>query len=234
MLRKLKKQNMGTSNLGWLESQFHFSFANYIDYTNMQFGVLRVLNDDVIHSKSGFDTHSHKNMEIISYVIDGELTHKDSMGNEETLNRGNVQYLSAGDGIYHSEYNHHSSKDLRILQIWILPPKDGLPKLYGSHKYLKEEKENKLLNIVSSHTGDAKVKIYQDVNFFASELDDNKTLEYNIKEGRQVYFVQIEGSSIVNNIELNHGDAMEITKKKILNITGVSNSHFLFIEMKEQ
>ncbi|MBU3014383.1 pirin family protein [Poseidonibacter lekithochrous] len=232
MLKKLSKENMGRSNLGWLESRFHFSFAEYRNPNNINFGVLRVLNDDILHPNSGFDTHPHSNMEIISYVVEGEITHKDSMGNSETLKEGEVQYLSAGDGIYHSEKNIHNSKDLRLLQIWIVPPEVSLPRLYGSHRF-KEEKDNKLLNIVSSQEGNAKIKIYQDINIYVSQLNKEKSLEYKIDENRQVYFVQIEGSSRVNNIELNHGDALEVTKESMLNIEAISNSHFLFIEMKE-
>jgi len=201
MLKKLSKENMGRSNLGWLESRFHFSFAEYRNPNNINFGVLRVLNDDILHPNSGFDTHPHSNMEIISYVVEGEITHKDSMGNSETLKEGEVQYLSAGDGIYHSEKNIHNSKDLRLL--------------------------------LSSQEGNAKIKIYQDINIYVSQLNKEKSLEYKIDENRQVYFVQIEGSSRVNNIELNHGDALEVIKENMLNIQAISNSHFLFIEMKE-
>ncbi len=233
MLRKRKKENMGTSNLGWLESRFHFSFAEYRNPNNIQFGVLRVLNDDIIHPNSGFDTHPHQNMEIISYIVDGEITHKDSMGNSETLKRGEVQYLSAGEGIYHSEYNKNKNKDLRLLQIWVLPPKTNLPKLYGSYKFKKEQSENKLLNIVSSQKGKAEVKIHQDVNFYVSKLEQSKILEFNIKEKRQIYFVQIEGSSTINGLELNKGDAMEIIKESKIDIKAITSSHFLFIEMKE-
>ena len=222
---------MGTSNLGWLQSRFHFSFAEYRNYDNIKFGVLRVLNDDLIQAKSGFDTHPHQNMEIISYVVKGEISHKDSMGNEEVVKRGQVQYLSAGDGIYHSEYNKHESDTLRLLQIWIVPPKDSLPRLYGQENYKEEQRKNTLLNIVSSQEGDAKIKIHQDVNMYVSELDSNKVLEYEIKDKRQIYFVQIEGSSNINGIKLNNGDAMEITEENSLKIEALEQSHFLFIEM---
>ena len=231
MLKKLPKENMGTSNLGWLESRFHFSFADYRNPNNMNFGVLRVLNDDIVHANSGFDTHPHANMEIISYVVKGEITHKDSMGNSETLKRGEVQYLSAGDGIYHSEHNVHKSDDLRLLQIWIIPPKSGLPRLYGSKRYEEKDRINKFLNIVSSTDGNADIKIYQDINIYVSELEIDKSLEFEIKENRQVYFVQIEGSSNINEITLNAGDAMEIVDIKKIEIKALENSHFLFIEM---
>ncbi|WP_419763623.1 MAG: pirin family protein [Arcobacter sp.] len=233
MLKKLDKNDMGKSNLGWLESRFHFSFAEYRNPNNINFGVLRVLNDDIVHPKSGFDTHPHANMEIISYIIEGEITHKDSMGNSETLKRGEVQYLSAGEGIYHSEHNLHESKDLRLLQIWIIPPRKGLPRLYGSKKFKKEQRENKFLNIVSSQDGDATIKIYQDINIYVSELDESKSLDFEIQNQRQVYFVQIEGNSSINGIELKNGDAMEITKENKITIEAITNSYFLFIEMKE-
>ncbi|WP_072679581.1 pirin family protein [Arcobacter sp. LA11] len=233
MLKRIKKENMGTSNLGWLESRFHFSFAEYRNPNNIQFGVLRVLNDDIVHPQGGFDTHPHQNMEIISYIVDGEITHKDSMGNSETLKRGEVQYLSAGDGIYHSEYNKSKDKDLRLLQIWILPPKNNLPKLYGSYKFKEEQSENKLLNIVSSKEENASIQIYQDVNFYVSRLKKHKNLEFNIKEKRQIYFVQIEGISTINGLELKESDAMEITKESKIDIKAITSSHFLFIEMKE-
>ncbi|EQB39958.1 hypothetical protein M947_05075 [Sulfurimonas hongkongensis] len=213
MLRKLPKENMGSSNLGWLESRFHFSFAEYRNHDNVNFGVLRVLNDDIIHPESGFEMHPHHDMEIVSYIVDGELTHKDSMGNSEMLKRGEVQYMSAGSGVMHSEHNRHTSDDLRLLQIWIVPPEKNLQILYGSHAYKKKQRENKLLNIVSSQNGDAKIKLYQDVDIFVSELDDGKVLEFSIKEKRQIYFVQIEGSSDINGVVLNDGDAMEVTKE---------------------
>lgn len=229
MIKKLPKESMGSSNLGWLQSRFHFSFAEYRNPANVHFGVLRVLNDDIVKPNSGFDTHPHENMEIISYIVDGEITHKDSMGNKESLKRGEVQYLSAGDGIFHSEMNE-GSVDLRLLQIWVFPPKKGLPRLYGSHKYSFKERGNKLLKIVSSQEGDSKIKIYQDVNIYVSELDTKQ--EFGIKENRQVYFVQIEGKAEINGTILEDGDAMEITKENKLIINPISKSHILFIEMK--
>ena len=230
-LNKLPKDNMYLSNLGWLESRFHFSFANYVNYDNMSFGVLRVLNDDIIHPEGGFPTHPHKNMEIISYIVDGEITHEDSMGNAETLKRGEVQYMSAGTGIRHSEYNLNKKRDLRLLQMWILPPKNDTKPLYGSHRYKEEERQNRLLNIVSSQQGDAKVKIHQDVNIYASELEATMSLEHVIAPNRQLYFIQIEGRSLINKVELNAGDALEIIGEDKLDIYALSNSHFLFIDM---
>lgn len=233
MIKVIKKESMGSSNLGWLESRFHFSFAEYRNPNNINFGVLRVLNDDIIHPKSGFSEHPHQNMEIISYIVDGEITHKDSMGNSETLKRGEVQYLSAGDGIFHSEHNRHESKYLRLLQIWIIPPKLGLPRLYGSFKYRQEDRKNKLLNIVSSINGNANIKIYQDINIYVGEYEKESIISFNIPKNKQLYFVLIEGFVNINSNLLNFGDACEIKKEDNLEINTLENSHFLFIEMNE-
>lgn len=233
MLKKISKDAMHLSNLGWLESRFHFSFAEYHNPENMHFGVLRVLNDDIVHPGNGFGMHPHRDMEIISYIIDGEITHKDSMGNERTLKRGEVQYMSAGSGVLHSEYNHNKEKDLRLLQIWILPPQQGLEPMYGEELYTENERQNKLLNIVSSKSGSAKVKIHQDVNIYVCELDAGKSVEYSLQEQRQIYFVQIEGTSDINGTIVNHSDAMEIINENFLSVKALKKSHFLFIEMKK-
>lgn len=230
MLEKISKESMYYSNQGWLESRFHFSFAQYRDFNNLNFGVLRVLNDDIVHPHSGFDMHPHSDMEIISYVVDGEITHKDSMGNEETLKRGEVQYMSAGTGVMHSEYNHGNT-DLRLLQIWILPPLKGVNPLYGSHKYEWNERVNKLLPIVSSLSGKAKVNIHQDVNIYVSQLDAQKELTFEIEANRQVYFVQIEGRCHVNAIELNEADALKVVNETQLHIKALTKAHFIMIEM---
>jgi redox-sensitive bicupin YhaK (pirin superfamily) len=231
MLRKLDNENMGRSNLGWLNSIFHFSFAQYYNPDNMNFGVLRVINDDIIEAGTGFDTHPHKNMEIVSYVIDGELTHGDSMGNKRTLYRGQVQYMSAGTGVLHSEYNY-GDKPGRFLQIWVLPDKNGYAPNYGDYLFDWEERKNKWLHFVSNKDGTAPIKVNQDVNFYALELDADKEITFSVKEGRQAYLVQIEGSSFINNINLAERDALEITEEDIT-IKSKYTSHFLLIEMKK-
>jgi redox-sensitive bicupin YhaK (pirin superfamily) len=232
MLKKLPKENMGKSNLGWLKSRFHFSFAEYRNPDNINFGVLRVLNDDIVLADTGFDMHPHANMEIISYVVDGEITHKDSMGNEETLKRGEVQYMSAGTGVTHSEHNL-GDESLRLLQIWIYPDNKDLTPVYGSHRFDLDDSKNRLLKIVSSHNSDAKVKIHQDVNIYVSQVDKNKGLSFDIDKDRQVYFVLIEGSCSANGLSLDFGDAMEIVDEDALEIAVSKDSHILFIEMQK-
>ncbi|WP_304546453.1 pirin family protein [Sulfurimonas microaerophilic] len=231
MLNKIAKEELFFSDKGWLQSRFHFSFAEYINHDNRNFGVLRVLNDDVIKPQSGFDMHPHRDMEIVTYVTEGEITHKDSMGNEESLKAGEVQYMSAGSGVFHAEYNNHPSQDLKLLQIWILPPKHNLPTLYGSHRFVKEERENKLLHIVSSENSDAQIKLHQDVNIYVSELEAGKTLNFDLGVDRQVYFVVIKGELTLNALELSAHDACECVDETSLEIKALSDTHFLFIEM---
>ena len=208
MIRRLPVEKMGESNLGWLRSKFHFSFAEYYNEKNINFGVLRVINDDYIAPGTGFPTHPHRDMEIISYVIEGKLTHKDSMGNESTLERGEVQYMSAGTGVTHSEYNKHA-EDTRILQIWVLPDRKGHTPNYGEHKFKYEDRIGKWLHFVSSKEGDAPIKVNQDVNFYVTEIEAGKEMDFEVKEGRQAYVVQIEGKSEINSTMMNPRDGME-------------------------
>ena len=232
MLRKIDNTKMGSSDLGWLKSKFHFSFAEYYNPSNINFGVLRVINDDLVKPGTGFDTHPHRDMEIISYVIDGELTHGDSMGNKRTLSRGHVQYMSAGTGVFHSEHNL-GEETLRFLQIWIYPDKNGYEPNYGDYKFEWNDRKNKWLNIVSSKEGNAPIKVNQDVNIFVLELDKDKEIEFKVEEGRQAYLVQIEGRTDINNIGLNMRDGLEIIEEDI-KIKAIETSHFLLIEMKKE
>jgi len=232
MLRKIESKNMGSSNLGWLKSKFHFSFAEYYNPDNINFGVLRVINDDLIEAGTGFDTHPHRDMEIISYVVNGELTHGDSMGNKSTITRGHVQYMSAGTGVYHSEHNF--GEDIsRLLQIWILPNKKGYIPNYGDYRFNWDDRHNEWLHMVSSKDGNAPIKINQDMNIYSLELEKDKEIDFQVKEGRQAYLVQIEGNSIINNIELANRDGMEIVEEDIL-IKAKETSHILILEMNKQ
>lgn len=231
MLKKIDSNNMGAADHGWLKSKFHFSFAEYYNPNNIQFGALRVINDDLVQPGTGFDTHPHRDMEIISYVVKGKLTHKDSMGNEETLSRGHVQYMSAGTGVFHSEFNL-GDETLRFLQIWILPDRAGHKPNYGDVRFNWEDRKNKWLHMVSSTTGDAPVKIHQDANIYSLELDEEKSIDFPVNEGRQAYLVQIEGSASVNDVELNERDGLEIVEENIT-IQAKENAHILLIELKK-
>lgn len=232
MLKKIDSKNMGSSNLGWLRSKFHFSFAGYYNPNNIQFGSLRVINDDLVESKTGFDTHPHRDMEIISYVVDGELSHGDSMGNQSTISRGHVQYMSAGTGVLHSERNS-GENILRFLQIWILPDQSGRTPNHGDFKFNWGDRKNQWLHMVSGLGGDAPIKINQDVNIYSLELEQEKEISFSVKEGRQAYLVQIEGTSTINEIQLSDRDGIEIVEEEIT-IRAIETSHSLIIEMKIQ
>lgn len=232
MIRKINSEYLGQSDLGWLRSRFHFSFAEYYNPNNINFGKLRVINDDLVKAGKGFTTHPHKDMEIVSYIVDGKLTHTDSMGNEHTLTRGHVQYMSAGTGVYHSEMNF-GDETLRFLQMWIIPDKNGYTPNYGDFRYEWDDRNNKWLHIVSSYEGDAEVKLHQDFNIYVVEIDEGNEVEFNVEEGRQAYIVQIEGKSDINGEEMNMRDGMEVVEEEI-KIKAKEKSHVILLEMKKE
>ena len=229
MLRKIDHRNMGKSNLGWLKSIFHFSFADYSNPLNINFGVLRVINDDLIEANTGFEKHPHNDMEIISYVIDGELTHGDSLNNKSTLQRGHVQYMSAGTGVEHSEHNLGIGL-ARFLQIWIYTDRIGDTPNYGEYRFDWELRHNQWFHIVSSTEGNAPIKIHQDANIYVIELSEGNTITFPVKENRQAYLIQIEGNAIINELQLVARDALEIVEEDI-KISAKTISHFIIIEM---
>ncbi len=232
MVRFIDHKKMGRSSQGWLESRFHFSFAEYYNPDNVRFGVIRVINDDIVQANTGFDTHPHKDMEIITYVLEGELTHSDSMDNKRVLTRGQVQYMSAGTGIRHSEYNLGKEK-LRLLQIWILPDATGHHPNYGDRLFEMNERENKWLHIVGSANNQkskAPIAIHQDLNLYATLLTDGKPVEFPVKANRQAYLVMAEGAAEINGIQVNERDAMEIIEEDIL-IKPDASAHILILEM---
>lgn len=231
MINHIKHENMGRSKIQWLDSIHHFSFSTYYNPDNVQFGALRVVNDDLVAPDSGFDTHSHNDMEILSYVVDGELTHADSMGNHHILTRGQVQYMSAGTGVQHSEYNY-GQQLLRFLQIWISPDKMDYPPQYGDHRFAWEERIDNWLPLASGD-GDSRfpIQIHADVHVYATFIPRNSSMAFTTAPGRQAYLVLIEGECHINNsITLAEKDALEITEDSI-SITTKGSAHILLIEM---
>jgi len=246
MFKKISAASLYISNeIYWLESRFHFSFAGYYDKSRMNFGVLRVLNDDLVQPSEGFSTHPHNNMEIISYVVDGGLTHQDSMGTKETLYRGSVQYMSAGTGVTHSEYNDSASDILRFLQIWIVPDKRGHIPRYGSKVFTLADRLNKIQHLVGNEQDPTRpetvIPIHQDANIFVSELEERKHVTFTLKPSRQIYGVCIEGSLLFNTAsdgseKLAMRDGVKIrnegTTPVDIDISSEdSKGHFLMIEM---
>lgn len=231
MIKIIDHNKMGKSERGWLHSTFHFSFAEYFNPGNMNFGPLRVVNDDTFDAGGGFDTHPHQNMEIVSYVIDGVLTHQDSMQNKRELTRGQVQYMSAGTGVFHSEFNE-TKNPLRFLQIWILPDKEGYKPQYGDYPFEWQDRENKWLHIVSNEGGKAPVQIHQDMNIFVLSLEKDTQIEYSLEKDRQAYLIQIEGSGSINELPLQMKDAAEIADETIT-LKANEKSHYILFDMKK-
>jgi hypothetical protein len=188
-----------------------------------------VINDDLVASMTGFDTHPHRDMEIISYIVSGELTHGDSLGNKRTLTRGQVQYMSAGSGVTHSE--HNLGKDvLRFLQIWILPDQKHHSPAYGDYAFEWPLRHNQWLHLVSPAASSAPIHLHQDANLFVTELDAEKSLDFEVGRNRQAYLVQIEGQSLINGLRIETRDAVESVGES-LHIQSVTKSHILVVEM---
>ncbi|CAB9508817.1 Quercetin 2,3-dioxygenase [Seminavis robusta] len=201
------------TNENWLKSKFHFNFAEYRNPANPSFGVLKVMNDDLVQPHRGFGSHPHRDMEIITYIVQGELTHEDSIGTKESLGRGSIQFMTAGNGVVHSEFNH-GDKPLRFIQTWINPRAYDLKPNYGSCSGSAEGRKNQLQHLVSDVDNkgvETPVKISQDVDCFASEMDLGQKVMHELPKGRQAYLVCLEGKVNVNGNDLNRHDACEIT-----------------------
>lgn len=234
-----KGSKAGWSNENWLKSRFHFNFAEYRSGPS-NFGVLRVLNDDLVQPDRGFGMHPHRDMEILTYIVDGFLTHKDSMGTEETIGRGSIQFMTAGTGIRHSEHNLRPDTPLRFIQMWITPSQRGLRPKYGSmvgdDKAAKDRKD-KWAQIVSNVSGkvSAPVQINQDCNMFVTELSpDSTSPPFEINEGRQAYMLCLEGKLSLGDQEpsLRRHDAAELKGPLTLElVAGGEGSFVLLLEM---
>ena len=232
MLKHIPFDSLFTAEHGWLTSRFHFSFAEYHNSDNIRFGALRVMNDDIIHPHSGFGTHPHRDMEIITYVLSGQLTHADSMGNKESLGRGAVQYLSAGTGITHSEMNE-ADDAVHLIQTWIIPQAKNLEPRYGSRAFEVQERKNKWLHVAGPQGSDAHIAIYQDASMYVCELDDTQEIGFEIGRTRQVYIKLMEGKADINGVMFQSGDAAEVIGEDIT-IRGIDQAHILLIELSRE
>ena len=222
----------GNANFGWLDSRHTFSFGSYYDPAHMGFSNLRVINEDKVSPGQGFPTHSHRDMEIISYVIDGALEHKDSIGNGSIIRPGDVQRMSAGTGISHSEYNASNDSPVHFLQIWVLPEKQGIQPGYEQTYFSPEEKQGNL-RLVGSHDGrDGSVTIHQDINLYAAQLTADEQVDYAVQPNRAVWLQVVRGGVALNDRSLSAGDGAAITNTDALSIQGQSeNAEILLFDM---
>ncbi len=228
-----KAETRGHANHGWLESFHTFSFANYYNPERMHFGVLRVLNDDRVNSGMGFGTHPHDNMEIISIPLEGDLEHKDSMGNVATIKHGDIQVLSAGTGIQHSEYNKNQNELVKFLQIWIFPNKKNVTPRYDQITLNIAERNNKLQQIISPNPEDEGVWIHQDAWFHMGTFEANIQTEYQFKKaGNGVYAFVLKGDFIIEGQKLGNRDGFGIWETNIISIESLSeDSEILLMEV---
>jgi quercetin 2,3-dioxygenase len=211
-MNEIRRSNeRGYADHGWLKSFHTFSFADYFDPQHVQVGPLRVINEDRVQAGSGFGTHGHRDMEIISYVLDGELAHKDSMGNGSTIRPGDVQRMSAGSGVRHSEFNPSSSHPVHFLQIWIQPNAQGIKPSYEEKRFTTEEKRGRLRIIASPDQAEGSVLIHQDARVYAGLFDGAETTTLNVNRGRTVYVHVARGTVTANGTVLNSGDAVKLT-----------------------
>lgn len=227
-------QARGQANLGWLDSKHTFSFGHYYDPEHMGFGSLRVINEDKIQPGQGFGTHSHENMEIISYVLAGELEHKDSIGNGSVIRPGDVQRMSAGTGIAHSEFNASSTELVHLLQIWILPNQLGVEPSYEQKYFPEAERQGKLRLVASPNGEDGSVTIHQDARLYVALLNERDRATHYTKSNRSMWLQMARGSGEVNNQFLQAGDGVAITQTSDLEFIATSdNTEILLFDLAE-
>jgi redox-sensitive bicupin YhaK (pirin superfamily) len=211
MMEIRRSNERGLAEHGWLKSFHTFSFADYHDPQHMGFGPLRVINEDRVQAGQGFGTHAHQDMEIISYVLEGELAHKDSMGNGSVIRPGDVQRMSAGTGVRHSEFNGSKNDLVHFLQIWIEPSERGIEPSYEEKHFDDASKRGKLRLIASRDARDGSVRLHQDADLYAALVDGDEKVEFTPRAGRQVYVHVVRGEAQVNGQPLQAGDAMKLT-----------------------
>lgn len=231
MITIRKANDRGHANHGWLDSYHTFSFADYYDPKFMGFRSLRVINEDQIAAKRGFGTHSHRDMEIITYVLEGALEHQDSMGNRSVTRPGEVQRMTAGTGVSHSEYNHSDRETTHLLQIWILPETQGLEPSYEQKAYPDAEKRGKLRLIASQDGRDGSVKVHQDLNLYATVLGEGEQVNFSVKGDRQVWIQVARGSVVLNGQLLEQGDAAAVSQENLLDLTGKEPAEVLVFDL---
>ncbi len=231
MLTIRHAEERGHANRGWLDSWHSFSFADYQDPAHMNFGPLRVINEDRIAPGQGFGTHGHRDMEIITYVLDGQLEHKDSMGNGSVMGHGDVQRMSAGSGVQHSEFNPSRNQTVHLLQVWILPDVTGVAPSYEQKRFEEADKRGRLRLIAAAEGADGAVTIQQDARVYAGLFDGAERAALPLDAGRRAYVHVARGTIAVNGTPLVAGDAALITDERNLSIAGGRSAEVLVFDL---
>lgn len=231
MLEIRRAAERGHANHGWLDSWHSFSFADYFDPEHVEFGALRVINEDRVQPGAGFGTHAHRDMEIISYVLEGALAHKDSMGTGSTIRRGDVQRMSAGAGVRHSEFNASQQESVHFLQIWIQPNQRGIPPSYEERTYSDPEKRGRLRLIASPDRAEGSVLIHQDARVYAGLFDGAERSRLEVAAGRRIYMHVARGSIEANGMLLEAGDAIKLTGTAALELANGRDAEVLAFDL---
>lgn len=231
MLKVIPSGQHKIMNYDWLKTEYHFSFGEYYNPERISFGPLRVFNHDVIQPGKGFDFHQHRDMEIVTYVIDGELEHKDNFGNHGIIQSGEVQRMSAGTGVFHAEFNHSKTKPLRLLQVWIFTKHKNLKPSWEQQKFTKEERKDKLLPVISPNRENNSMSINQDASFYISSVSLGMSVNHTITKGRQAYIYLIDGAVDINSKNISAGDSVEATEAGQLSITAKNDSEIILIDI---
>lgn len=231
MITVRHRDNRGVVEMGWLSSRHSFSFGHYYDPAHMGFRALRVINEDRVIPGAGFPTHPHRDMEIVSYVLDGGLAHKDTLGTSSTIRPGDVQRMSAGTGIRHSEYNASQQEPVHFLQIWILPEREGMPAGYEQKNFTAEEKRGRL-RLVGSHDGrDGSITIHQDVDLYATLLEEGDAVTHSLNPDRHAWVQVARGTATLNGIELRAGDGAAVSNETALTIASSTGAEVLLFDL---
>ncbi|MGG5253474.1 pirin family protein [Neobacillus sp. SM06] len=232
MFELYKAGDRYTANHGWLKSNFSFSFAEYYDPNNLQFGPMRVLNDDIVQPLRGFGAHPHREMEIVSIVLKGQLKHEDSTGETAITTFGGIQRMSAGTGVVHSEVNPSATEEVNFLQLWFLPEKNGLTPSYERTEFDTNRLKNQLLPVVSKQRGEQTAYIHQDLTIYLSDLDKGKEISLQQEQGRRIFFFVIEGEVTINGEwTLSKRDSARITELPELKIAANADARFMLIDL---
>lgn len=233
MLEIRKSETRGSGEHGWLQSQHSFSFADYHDPRHMGFGPLRVINEDRVAAGQGFGTHGHQDMEIISYVLDGALEHKDSLGTGSVIRYGDVQRMSAGTGVRHSEFNHSATEGVHFLQIWIIPNVRGIAPSYEEKHFATDSKRGQLRLIASPDGRDGSVVVHQDATVHAAILGRGECVRHSLAAGRLGYVHVARGQLTVNGIALVSGDAVKLRDESAVELVGTDDAEILLFDLPE-
>ncbi|MGB7712994.1 MAG: pirin family protein [Microcoleus sp.] len=231
MIAIRKSAARGHANHGWLDSYHTFSFANYYNPNYMSFRSLRVINEDIINPGKGFGTHGHTDMEIITYVLEGALEHKDSLGTGAIIKPGEVQRMSAGTGIQHSEFNPSQTDPVHLLQIWLLPDTNGLPPSYEQRDFPLAERRGKLRLVAARDARDGALKVHQDVDLYAAVLDKNARVSHALQSNRHAWVQVARGSVLLNGLPLEKGDGAAVSDESEVVVEATENAEFLLFDL---